>query len=128
MGCLSSSPVPCQVRTAVSDYELAALYAQADVFVYTSHFEAFGLPPIEAMACGTAVITTDCGGNRDYIRNQENCIVISPGNVPALTSSIYQLLTNDRERERLAYAGLSTAKSWTWQRTAEQVERLLLSL
>ncbi|KGK85748.1 glycosyltransferase [Desulfosporosinus sp. HMP52] len=121
-------PVPCRVKTSTTDQELAQLYAEADLFVYTSYFEAFGLPPLEAMACGTAVVSTDCGGNRDYVRSGENCLLVPPSDVDQLRSAVYHLLTKDNERHRLANAGHLFAQTWTWQRTADQVEAFLLSL
>lgn len=120
--------LPFLNMTAASDYEMALLYARADLFVYASYYESFGLPPLEAMACGTAVITTDCGGNRDYTRNGENCIVIQPSDVLALTDNMVHLLTNDNERQRLANAGHHFAQSWTWQRTADQLISLLTQI
>ncbi|TGE35381.1 glycosyltransferase family 1 protein [Desulfosporosinus fructosivorans] len=125
---LFSSPVPCLIKTSATDEELAQLYAQADIFVYTSYFEAFGLPPLEAMACGTAVVTTDCGGNRDYVRNGENCLLVPPSDIEQLSTAIYHLLTQDTERQRLASSGHLFAQAWTWQRTADQVEAFLRSL
>lgn len=127
-GAQFTSPVPCQVKTSTTDQELAQLYAQADLFVYTSYFEAFGLPPLEAMACGTAVVTTDCGGNRDYVRNGENCLLVPPSDIDQLNAAIYHLLTQDDERQRLASSGHLFAQAWTWQRTADQVEAFLMSL
>lgn len=120
--------VPYTIMTANTDHEMAQLYAKADLFVYTSYYEAFGLPPLEAMACGTAVITSDCGGNRDYARNGENCILIQPSDTNLLTETMFHLLTNDDERQRLAHAGYVFAKPWTWQRTAEQMSAVLTKL
>lgn len=123
-----NSPVSCQTITAATDQKLAQLYAEADLFVYTSYFEAFGLPPLEAMACGTAVVTTDCGGNRDYTRNGENCLLIPPSDLDQLSQAIHRLLTRDVERQRIASEGHLFAQAWSWQRTADQVEAFLLSL
>ncbi|KJS47404.1 MAG: glycosyltransferase, partial [Peptococcaceae bacterium BRH_c23] len=125
---LFASPVPCRLKTSTTDQELAQLYAVADLFVYTSYFEAFGLPPLEAMACGTAVVTTDCGGVRDYVRSGENCLLVPPSDIDQLSTAIYRLLTQDTERQRLAAAGHRFAQAWTWQRTADQVEAFLISL
>jgi Glycosyltransferase len=125
---LFTSPVPCQIKTTTTDQEMAQLYGQADLFVYTSYFEAFGLPPLEAMACGTAVVTTDCGGSRDYTRNSENCLLVPPSDIEQLSSAIYHLLTNDAERQRIAASGHQFAQTWSWQRTADQVEAFLKSL
>ncbi|MCO1603826.1 glycosyltransferase family 4 protein [Desulfosporosinus nitroreducens] len=127
-GAQFSSPVPCRVKPSTTDHELAQLYAEADVFVYTSYFEAFGLPPLEAMACGTAVVTTDCGGNRDYVSNGENCLLVPPSDIDQLNSAIYYLLTQDTERQRLAASGHIFAQAWSWQRTADQVEAFLMSV
>ncbi len=125
---LFTSPVPCRIMTTATDQELARVYAEADLFVYTSYFEAFGLPPLEAMACGTAVVTTDCGGNRDYVRSGENCLVVPPSDIERLSAAIYYLLTNDAERQRIAATGHLFSQAWSWQRTADQVEAFLLSL
>ena len=54
---------------------LAELYSSADIFLFTSYAESFGLPPLEAMACGTTVVTTDCKGNRDYAIGEYNCLI-----------------------------------------------------
>lgn len=116
-----STPFPFTTMTASTDREMGQLYAQADLFVYASYCEAFGLPPLEAMACGTAVVTTDCGGNRDYVRNGENCLVIPPSDMTSMTEAMLQLLTNDTERQHLATAGYLFTRPWTWHRTAEQL-------
>ena len=121
-------PLACQVFNSPSDAELARLYAIADVFVYASHFEGFGLPPLEAMAAGTAVVTTDCGGNRDYTQNGENCLVVPPNDGERLTSAIRYLLHHDHERQRIGATANQFAQTWTWQRTADRVEAYLLSL
>ena len=61
-----------------SDDELAELYSSADIFAFPSHIEGFGLPPLEAMACNTPVVTTDCLGVRDYVDNGKNAIMVPP--------------------------------------------------
>lgn len=122
------APIPFTVVKAPTDAEMAAFYAESDIFVSTSYFEAFSMPPLEAMACGTAVVTTDCGGNREYTRNRENCLLVPPSDVGQLTKALYLLLTQEKERERLALAGFQFAQPWTWQQTADKVEALLLTL
>lgn len=120
--------IPCRVLKPENDSAMGRLYAEADLFVFTSYFEAFGLPPLEAMACKTAVVTTDCGGTRDYARNGENCLVTPPGDIDLLANAIRRLLFNDTERDKLAGAGYQLARTWTWERTAEQFERILLRI
>lgn len=121
-------PFPCRTLSSVTDHEMALLYGQSDIFVYNSYFEAFGLPPLEAMACQTAVITTDCGGSRDYALNGVNSLVVPPSDIGQLRDAIAYLLTHDQERERLATNGYHFAQEWTWERTAQQVEDFLSSL
>lgn len=123
-----NAPVPCNFWQAGSDHVLAKLYAEADLFVSTSYFESFSLPPLEAMACGTAVVTTDSGGNRDYTQAGVNCLVVPPSDIGALAGAMEHLLRNDTERARMALAGYNNSQTWTWQQTGRKMQDFLLSL
>lgn len=127
-GARYQAPLPYQIISAHSDTEMALFYAQSDIFVSTSYFEAFSMPALEAMACGTAVITTDNGGNRDYTRNGENCLVVPPSDIQKLTQSLIDLLTHQQKLNQLSRAGLDYSQSWTWRRSADQLETLLFHL
>lgn len=118
-------PRPCVQKTAGSDGEMGRIYAEADLFVFPSHFESFGLPVLEAMACGTAVVVTECGGVAEFARHLENCLVAAPGNPSALASTIIALLRDPVTRARLAEGGLNTAAQWSWQRTYQEIEDIL---
>jgi glycosyltransferase involved in cell wall biosynthesis len=109
----------------VDDDTLAKLYSSSDVFIFTSYRESFGLPPLEAMACGTPVVTTDCGGDRDYAVNGYNALVVPPGDPQALARAVIEILTNSNLRERLVEAGLATVKQWTWDRVVDRFEEAL---
>ena len=122
------APLPYEIMKADSDREMARFYAQADIFVSTSYFESFSMPPLEAMASGTAVVTTDNGGNRDYTKNGENCLLVPPSDINQLTLVLAHLLTQEKERDRIAAAGFKFVQPWTWQQTANQLETLLLQL
>ena len=119
---------PYQVFSNVSDDELARLYSSADLFLFTSYVESFGLPPLEAMACGTPVVMTDALGNRDYAVNGVNSIVVKPGDVKALVDAAYQVLTDEKLEERLTQGGLETAKKWTWDKVVDVFERAIKGL
>ena len=93
-----------------SDKEMAEFYCGCDTFVFTSFIEGFGLPPLEAMACGVPVLTTDCGGVREYA-NENNAVIVPPGNVLELTTAILRLKQEKDLRENLRSSGLETAKS-----------------
>lgn len=112
----------------VTDEQLVQLYAESDIFVFNSRFEALGLPPLESMACGTAVITTDSGGSRDYAYDRENCLLIPPSDPGKLAEAMLELLSDDELRKRLAYNGHKFVQSWTWSRTTQKVENFLRSL
>lgn len=87
---------------------LRRLYSSADIFVHTSYFEGFGLPPLEAMACRTAVIVTDSGGVNEYVKNGINAIVVlkDPGSI---AGAIQKLLDSEDLRASLSSEGVKTA-------------------
>ena len=89
------------VFSNVDDETLAKLYSSSDVFIFTSYKEGFGLPLLEAMASGTAVVMTDCGGVRDYVVDGYNSLVVPPGNPEAVANVTIEILRNDRLRDRL---------------------------
>ena len=122
------APLPYEIVKAQTDHEMAQFYAQADIFVSTSYFEAFSMPPLEAMACGTAVVTTDNGGNRDYTKNGENCLLVPPSDIQQLAQVLAHLLTQQNARDQLAQVGRHFAQSWTWRNAADKLEALLLQL
>jgi len=109
----------------VDDDTLAKLYSSADVFLFTSYVEGFGLPPLEAMACGTPVVTFDCKGNRDYARDNFNSLVVPPGDLKATADAVVKILLDDKLRERLIEGGLETAKQWTWDKVVDKFEETL---
>jgi len=106
----------------INDKFLASLYSSSDLFLFTSRVEGFGLPPLEAMACGVPVVTTDCKGNRDYAIDGHNCLMHEPSDLNGLISSVITLLSNDAMRTHLIDNGLTTAKELTWEKTVDKYE------
>ncbi len=106
----------------VSDEVLADLYSSAEVFLFTSYAESFGLPPLEAMACQTVVVTTDCKGNRDYAVEGYNCLMAPPGDVDALVRAVIKALTNRALAVDLRQNGVETAKRWAWDKVIDNFE------
>lgn len=113
------------VFSNVSDDVLAELYSSSDAFLYTSYVEGFGLPPLEAMACGTPVVMTDNKGSRDYAVNGFNALISQPGDVKSLVDNLLKVLQDDKLRDKLIENGLETAKKFTWEKTVENFEKAL---
>jgi glycosyltransferase involved in cell wall biosynthesis len=109
----------------VDDETLAKLYSSADVFIFTSYKESFGLPPLEAMACGIPVVITDCGGIRDYAVDSYNALVVPPGDSKAVADATLKILRDDKLRERLVEHGIETAKQWTWDKVVDKFEQAI---
>ena len=97
--------------------DLAALLGAARVFVWPSLWEGFGLPPLEAMACGTPVVSS----NRSSIPEAlgDSALLVDPLNVEQLAAAMRDAATDDGVRKRLVTAGLARAATFTWRRTAQ---------
>jgi glycosyltransferase involved in cell wall biosynthesis len=100
----------------VSEEEKVALYRGATAFVYPSIAEGFGLPVLEAMACGCAVITTT--GSAPQEIGGDAVDLVPPGDPVALAAAMTGML-DDKHREDLRSKGLERASSYSWARTAE---------
>ncbi len=103
---------------------LRRVYSSADLFVHTSRFEGFGLPPLEAMACGTPVVLTDSGGIREFARHGKNAWFVDQ-NPEAVARGIETVLHSPQLQEQLRNGGLGTAQQFPMQRTVQKFERIL---
>jgi glycosyltransferase involved in cell wall biosynthesis len=101
----------------VAEADKAALLTGADVFAYPSRYEGFGLPVLEAMACGTPVVTTS-GGSLPEVAG-DAATLVDPGDDTALAAAIAKLTTDPAARADAATRGLARAASFTWARCAE---------
>jgi len=106
--------------------EARRLYSRAKVWIVPSASEGFGLPILEAMACGCAVVSTDCGGPRDMIEDGVNGLLVPVGDVDAIVEAAKRLLGDEDLRRRIAAAGVKTAADYTWEKAAEKYEQCLL--
>jgi glycosyltransferase involved in cell wall biosynthesis len=102
----------------VRDEELPALYSGADLFVFPSLYEGFGLPILEAMACGAPVITSACSSLPEVAGTA--AILIDPLDVETLGDAIWRVLDDRRLADSLRQRGLARAAQFRWDRTVEQ--------
>lgn len=127
------SKEPCDIQSSVPfDFifrperaELARLYAMCDLFVLASWWESFGLPPLEAMACGAPVVLTDSRGVREYARPGENCLLVPIRQPAALAEAILRVLEDPALEEQLRRQGPPTAARFDWQSAADRFETAL---
>jgi glycosyltransferase involved in cell wall biosynthesis len=102
---------------------------RADVFIHTCHLEGFGYTMLEAMACGTAVVATDCPYGPREVLDHGRCGLLVPPDAPdALTGAVLRLLANPVFRQTLAVRGLERAKQLSIQRMARSYENEFLKL
>jgi glycosyltransferase involved in cell wall biosynthesis len=116
---VSASGVADRIRLAgyVPEDEKAALFRGADAFAYPSRYEGFGLPVLEAMACGTPVVTTT-GGSLPEVAG-DAAELVPPGDPDALAAALRKLLGDPAAREDLVCRGRARAAEATWERCAE---------
>ncbi|MNI38394.1 Mannosylfructose-phosphate synthase [compost metagenome] len=96
-----------------NDKQMADLYRKADVFVSSSWFEAFSLPPLESMACGTPVVTTNSGGVMDFCTHLDNAYVTAPKDPRALAQGICAVLSDPILSKQMISSGLRIANQYT---------------
>ena len=102
----------------ISTTDLPNLYRAADVFVYPSLYEGFGLPPIEAMACGCPVISSPRGSLAEVVGDA--ALMIDPENVTDLKQQMARLSADPALREHLREAGFVRAEYFDWNKTAAE--------
>jgi len=97
----------------LNDNQLAELYSDSDIQVTFSTAESFPLPPLEAMACGSAVVTTPYG-TEDYAIDGFNSLIVEPNNVEMLAEKIRLLIEDEEMRKKLIKNGLKTASKFNY--------------
>jgi glycosyltransferase involved in cell wall biosynthesis len=124
----AASPVPERIHFTgfVADADLPALYSLADIFAYPSHYEGFGIPVIEAMACGAPVV---CANNSSLpeVAGQA-ALQITAADTAALASALHQLAVDASLRQQLIAAGFEQARQFSWSNAARRLLAVYQSL
>lgn len=110
----------------IDDEDLPKLYASAELFVFPSIFEGFGIPPLEAMASGLPVIASNAASLPEVVGDAG--ILIDPFDTKAITQTISSCLSNDNLRKTLIRKGLVRAGLFSWEATARQTLALYKEL
>lgn len=105
--------------------QLAELYRGATALIFVSLYEGFGLPIVEAMACGTPVLTASVTSMPEVAGDA--AILVSPYDVEAIRDALVNLARDDQLRESLRARGLDRVKRYTWSSTAEKTRSVLAS-
>jgi glycosyltransferase involved in cell wall biosynthesis len=116
-------PQGAEVTGYVDRPRLRELYRHARAFVYPSRYEGFGIPPLEAMACGAPVIATRTGAICEYAEGA--ALLIDPGDRDALRDALVRLLRDSDLRRYLRGRGAERARMYTWDRSAALMTQLL---
>ncbi|WP_150269670.1 glycosyltransferase family 4 protein [Paenibacillus tepidiphilus] len=116
-----------QVRTPSGDEELCYHYNEADIFVSSSTYDTGSLPGLEAMRCGAALATLYSGGNLEYCRHGQNCLM-SYRHENRLAEDIVRLVRDKDLRVRLARQGESDSARYTWERSMQLFQSELFEI
>lgn len=101
--------------------QIATEYSKSEIFISASWFEGFGLPVLEAMLCGAAVICTDSKGVDDFAFNEKNCLKIPIKDPKSMAKAILDLMSNDKKRDKFKKEGQKVAKTFTWDATISKL-------
>lgn len=107
----------------VNAAELSNLYCKAEILALPSLYESFGLPAIEAMACGLPVLASDIPALRETVDSA--ALLVDPTNSTAMAEGLYQLATSSPLRAELSRRGLERAATFSWDRCAAQTWEIL---
>ncbi|MDD2861727.1 MAG: glycosyltransferase family 4 protein [Acidiphilium sp.] len=106
--------------------QLRAFYNSRAIFFVPSHFEGWGLPGSESMACGSALVTTDNGGCLDYAVDEKTALVVPPKRPDLMADAIISLIESRARRVKLATEGHKYINNFTWERSVYALNNILV--
>lgn len=102
--------------------QMKGVYSSCDILLKLSDVEGFFGPPLEAMACGCAVVVGEVTGFDEYIKDGYNALVVSQSHVGEAREAVKKLIEDTRLRDHLVHGGYATATEWSWERSVEYLE------
>ncbi|ATW27733.1 glycosyltransferase family 4 protein [Candidatus Formimonas warabiya] len=107
----------------ISHEDLPVVYSLADVLAYPSLYEGFGLPPLEAMACGTPTIISNTSSLPEVVGKAG--VQVNPFSISSITEGLFHLLTDSQLRKRLIQLGFERAKFFSWDKAADELNKTM---
>ena len=95
---------------------------KTDIYICASMYESFCLPVLEAMTCGAAIITTDNGGNMDFIKPNKNALIIKKDNINDIVQKVEKILNSKELKDSLVKNGVEESAQFSWTTTINKVE------
>jgi len=106
----------------IPNNELPVIYNLSDIFVYPSIYEGFGLPPLEAMACGIPVVTSNTSALPEVVGNAG--IMVNPYNPDEFTNAFYEVINNEGLKKEMIEKGLERVKTFSWEKNARETKEI----
>ncbi|CAL8468850.1 g8391 [Coccomyxa elongata] len=125
---LASCGLRINLHVGPSQELLPALYRGHDALLFTSRYEAWGMPVLEGMASGLACVATNCLGVQTFAQHGVNALLANPQDVESLAKLLLTVLVDDRLRQKLAIAARATALQFAPSIIADRLEAVLYSL
>lgn len=110
----------------IDDDDMPAVYSGASMLVYPSHYEGFGMPPLEAMSCGVPVITSDNTSLPEVVG--EAGILVKSTDEKGITKSMLKLMTDKKLRKKMIEKGYAQSNKFSWDESAQKIYHALVEL
>jgi len=113
-------------KTYIDDNDIPAVYSGASMFVYPSHYEGFGMPPLEAMSCGVPVITSDNTSLPEVVGSA--ALLVKSTDEKSITDAILKLMSTKTLRDSMVEKGYAQCQKFSWDKSAKKIYKSLLEL
>ena len=107
----------------IDDDDIPFMFAGAELFVFPSVYEGFGLPPLEAMASGIPVVVSKCASLPEIVGDAG--YKVDPYNVQEIKNAMKDVLCNEQKRTEQIHAGIEKSREFTWVKTGNQIIKIL---